>query len=158
MIKKDGVVLAAFLLYSQAIGLIGSVFTAPAIPGWYATLTKPGLAPPDWIFAPVWITLFLCMGIAAFLVWRERANHPKARLALSLFVVQSVLNGLWSLLFFGLQSPGSALIEIGFLWVAIFATLVVFWGISRTAGMLFLPYLAWVSFAAYLNTAFWMLN
>ena len=155
MNRKELGKLAVALLIPQATGLIGSFFTASAIPTWYATLVRPELAPPNWIFAPVWTTLFLLMGIALFLVWRKGEG---VRLALLLFAAQLVLNVLWSVLFFGLQSPALALVEVGVLWLAILATIGAFWRISRTAALLLVPYLLWVTFAAYLNYQYWLLN
>ncbi len=143
---------------AQAAGLIGALFTTPAIAGWYQTLTKPELAPPNWIFAPVWTGLYLLMGIAAFLIWREGLNKSNVKIALSLFVAQLALNTLWSIIFFGARSPGWALAEIAVLWCAILATTVAFWKISKVAGSLMIPYILWVSFAAYLNYSIFILN
>jgi tryptophan-rich sensory protein len=135
-------------------GLIGSQF----MPGeWYAQLHKPSWTPPGYLFGPVWSFLYLCMGVAAWLVWK-RAGISGATLALSLFVVQLALNGMWSWIFFGMQRPGLAFAEILVLWSMILATLVAFWQVSSTAGMLFLPYLVWVTFAAFLNYSLWKLN
>ncbi|OGC88576.1 TspO protein [Candidatus Adlerbacteria bacterium RIFOXYC1_FULL_48_26] len=153
--SKDLPALIGFIALSEAAGIVGSFFTAPSIAGWYATLTKPDIAPPNWIFAPVWTTLFLLMGIAAFLVWRTRKN---TRTALGLFGLQLALNVLWSLLFFGLQNPGAALAEITLLWLSIAATMVAFAKFSKPAAWLLVPYIAWVSFAGYLNFLLWSLN
>ncbi len=150
------------LALPQLAGLIGSLFTSSVIPTWYATINRPSLSPPNWIFGPVWTTLFILMGIAFYLVWTKWAVLPwtkrQKRLALALFGVQLVLNTLWSIIFFGLQSPGGALIEIVFLWLAIAATIITFAKISRPAAWLLVPYIAWVSFASYLNYAIWSLN
>lgn len=153
--KQDLGLLAVALALPQAAGLLGSVFTASAIPTWYTTLVRPEIAPPNWVFAPVWTTLFLLMGIALFLVWRSTSRK---RVAMVLFFVQLALNVLWSVLFFGLHSVSLALVGVGVLWVAIAATAVAFYKISRTAAWLLLPYLLWVSFAAFLNYRFWVLN
>ena len=102
--------------------------------------------------------LYILIGIAAFLVWRKGMATDGVKAALSLFAVQLVLNGLWSILFFGLHSPGWALVEIAALWIAIVATLVAFWRLTAAAGWLLVPYLAWVSFATVLNGSIWMLN
>lgn len=155
---KDLVALTAFILGAQAAGVIGSFFTAPAIPSWYASLVKPAGAPPDWIFAPVWTTLFFLMGIAAFLVWRHGLARPDVRRALFVFALQLGLNVLWSFVFFGTRNPGGAFLEILVLWLAIAATIRLFANISKTAAWLLVPYLAWVAFAAYLTYAFWTLN
>lgn len=139
-------------------GIIGSLFTAASIPTWYATLTRPELSPPNWIFAPVWTTLFALMGIAAFLVWNKGLKRRDVRIALGIFSIQLILNTLWSIIFFGMQNPGAAFIEITFLWVAILATIIAFGKISKVAAWLLVPYILWVSFAAYLNYSFWILN
>lgn len=146
------------IVVAELAGIIGSVFTASSIPTWYATLAKPELAPPNWVFGPVWTTLFALMGIAAFLVWKKGWERKEVKVALSVFLGQLILNTLWSIIFFGLQSPASALIEIFILWLAILLTIIVFARISKPAAWLLAPYLLWVSFATYLNYAIWMLN
>lgn len=146
------------IVVSQLAGIIGSLFTAPAIGGWYTTLAKPTLNPPAWVFGPVWTTLFVLMGTAAFLVWKRGLDRRDVRIALGVFIGQLVLNTLWSIIFFGLQSPGGALVEMVFLWLAILATIVAFVKISKTAAWLLAPYILWVSFAGYLNYSIWMLN
>jgi translocator protein len=123
----------------------------------YLQLQKPSWTPPGYLFGPVWSILYLSMGVAAWLVWR-RAGFSGARLALTLFVVQLILNGMWSWIFFGMQRPGLAFAEILVLWSMILVTTLTFWRVTATAGMLFLPYLAWVSFAAFLNYSIWQLN
>lgn len=151
--------LLAAIVVSELAGIIGSVFTAPSISTWYATLTKPSWNPPSWIFGPVWTTLFLMMGIAAYLVMVKPSVAGKARkIALSVFGVQLALNTLWSVLFFGLQNPFLAFIEIVILWSAILATIILFYRISRPAAWLLAPYILWVSFASYLNFTIWRLN
>ena len=136
---------------------IGGAVTTPKIDNWYATLVKPSWNPPNWIFGPVWSVLCLGMAIAAWLVWRQ-GGLADAVGSLTLFGVQLVLNLTWSCLFFGLQSPGAAFVDIALLWAAIAATMVAFWFRSTLAGLLFVPYLAWVSFAAVPNFAIWRLN
>ena len=150
--------LVASVLICQLAGFVGSVFTAPAIAGWYVSIQKPFFTPPNWVFAPVWTVLFLLMGVSLFLVWEKGLENKEARLAFSVFGIQLALNVAWSLLFFGLQSPFLAFVEIVFLWIAILATAFLFWRISRKAGLLLMPYLLWVSFAAFLNCAIWLLN
>ena len=149
--------LAFFVGMSFAAAGVGSLFTTPAIPGWYESLRKPAWTPPNWLFGPVWSLLYLAMGTAAWLVWRGR-GFTGARLALALFFAQLALNALWSILFFGRRSPGAALVEIVFLWALIFATMAAFWRLSRAAGWLFVPYLWWVTFAMFLNHAIWRDN
>lgn len=143
---------------SLSAGIIGSVFTAPAIPGWYAGLVRPALNPPSWVFGPVWTTLYVLMGIAAFLVWRNGWERKEVRAALGVFGLQLLLNASWSVVFFGLQSSGWALANIIALWFAIVWTMVLFYTISRPATYLLVPYILWVSFATYLNYALWILN
>lgn len=143
---------------SELAGGIGSVFTTPSIASWYADLTRPEFAPPNWIFAPVWTTLFALMGIAAFLVWKRGLERRDVKIALGIFGGQLVLNTLWSIIFFGAHSPGGAFIEIIFLWLAILATIIAFARISKPAAWLLAPYILWVSFAAYLNFMIWTLN
>ncbi|MDQ1560535.1 MAG: translocator protein [Pyrinomonadaceae bacterium] len=136
---------------------IGSLYTTPAIPTWYASLQKPAWTPPAWLFGPVWTLLYLAMAIAVWLVWRER-GFAAASLAITLFAVQLVLNALWSIVFFGWRRPDLALVEIFFLWAAIFATMLSFWRVLHAAGWLMWPYLMWVTFAGFLNLAIWRLN
>jgi translocator protein len=125
--------------------------------GWYAGLVKPAWNPPAWVFAPAWTALYILMALAAWLVWREGGWREQSR-PLSLFLVQLLLNALWTPLFFGLHQPGWALAELLLLWLVLAVTLLLFWRVSHLAGTLLLPYLAWVSFAAALNFAMWQLN
>lgn len=141
-----------------AAGFIGSIFTTPAIPTWYAGLNKPSFSPPNWIFAPVWTTLFILMGIAVFLVWEKRKESKLAQHGIYLFSLQLAMNTLWSILFFGMQSPLAALFDIAVLWVLILACIITFWKISRAASWLMLSYLLWVSFASVLNVYIVLLN
>ena len=146
------------IIICESAGFIGSLFTTPAIPSWYATLVKPSFTPPNGVFAPVWTTLFLLMGISAFLVWRKGIENPRVNLALRLFIIQLILNSLWSVLFFGLRSPLLGFIEIMLLWTFILLTILYFFKVSKVAGILLLPYILWVSFAAVLNFSIWRLN
>lgn len=131
---------------------------AQFMPGaWYQELAKPAWTPPSWLFGPVWTVLYAMMAVAAWLVWRER-GLAGAPWALSLFVVQLALNTLWSWLFFGMQRPGLAMVDIVALWIAILCTATAFGGTSRVAAVLLVPYLLWVSFAAALNFSIWRLN
>lgn len=148
--------LAVSLAIPQMAGFLGALFTTPNIRGWYAGLEKPWFVPPSWVFAPAWTTLFLLMGLALFLVW-ERKGSLGLRGYLP-FWTQLGLNVAWSGLFFGLRSPLLGLVEIGLLWVAILVNIVVFWRVRKASGLLLVPYIAWVSFAAALNYNVWILN
>ncbi|HSJ23204.1 MAG TPA: TspO/MBR family protein [Longimicrobiales bacterium] len=125
---------------------------------WYARLNKPDWNPPSWVFGPVWTTLYVLMGVAAWLVWERHGFTGAARTALVLFLVHLLFNAAWSALFFGLESPGLAFAEILVLWAMIGALIVLFWRLRPAAGALLVPYLAWVSFAAVLNYTIWRLN
>lgn len=124
---------------------------------WYASLNKPPWNPPVWVFGPAWTLLYILMAVAAWLVWREGGWQAQGR-ALRLFLLQWFLNALWTPLFFGLHRPGLAFAEIIALWLAIAATLWSFWSVRKLAGVLLVPYLAWVGFAAVLNFTIWRLN
>lgn len=147
------------IVVSELAGIIGSIFTVSAIPNWYARLVKPALNPPAWVFGPVWTTLYALMGIALFLVWKSPSVAPKERRrGVVLFFIQLFLNAIWSIIFFGLHSPGWALVDIVALWLAIVWTMFIFYKISKPAAYLLVPYLLWVSFASYLNYSIWLLN
>lgn len=137
-------------------GVLGSFFTVSSIPTWYTTLNKPSFSPPNWIFAPVWTVLYILMGVSLYLVWISKSKLKQN--ALYLFFVQLGLNALWSLIFFGLHNPSLALVDIIALWVAIILTMRAFLKINKISGRLLVPYLAWVSFATYLNYSIWVLN
>lgn len=155
---KDIYRLVVSIVACQSAGLIGSIFTMSAIPTWYATLQKPSFTPPNWLFAPAWVTLYILMGISAFLIWRRGLDDRRTRMALIVFLIQLILNALWSIAFFGLESPLYGVIVIVALWVAILVTLLRFFRISRVAGILLIPYILWVSFASALNMAIFVLN
>jgi tryptophan-rich sensory protein len=141
------------------VGLMGSLFTtADSLGNWYADLNKPFFNPPNWIFGPVWTTLYIMMGISAFLVWQKDINSKAVRIVLACFIVQLFLNGIWTPLFFGLHSPLLGLIDIVLLLNAIIVTIFAFFQISRIAALLLVPYLAWVSFATVLNASLYFLN
>ena len=146
------------IIVCQSAGAIGSLATTPKISTWYATLGKPAFAPPNWLFAPVWISLYLLMGIAAFLVWRRGLGDRQVKIALGIFLIQLVLNSLWSVAFFGLESPFYGVSVIIVLWIALLFTILRFFKLSTVAGLLLLPYILWVSFAAILNVSLWVLN
>jgi tryptophan-rich sensory protein len=149
--------LAVFLVVCLGAGGLGAIATTPEIEGWYRTIAKPEWNPPDWIFGPVWTTLFILMAIAAWLVWKP-AGFKAAATPLSLFAWQLLLNIAWSWIFFNLHQLGWAFVEIVVLWVTIVATTVAFFRFSTSAGWLLVPYLAWVSFAAVLNFTIWRMN
>lgn len=155
---KNTLKLIAAIVLSELAGLLGALFTNPAIPTWYAGLTKSDIVPPSAVFAPVWTILFLLMGIAAFLVWKHGFEYRRVRVALGLFVLQLILNVLWSVIFFNFHSLGGALIEIIILWIAILITILAFGRVSRRAAWLMVPYILWVSFASYLTYSLWVLN
>jgi benzodiazapine receptor len=149
--------LACLVLVFAAAG-IGALATNRATTTWYQGLKKPSFNPPEWLFGPAWAVLYLLMAVAAFLVWRQGLGTAGVKLALAVFLVQIVLNALWSVLFFGLRSSLAGLVDIVFLWLAILATIVLFFRVSVAAGVILLPYIAWVSFAAILNAAILRLN
>ena len=150
-----GLVVALVLCFSAAG--VGGVATASSVGGWFTELNKPSWNPPSWIFGPVWTLLYFMMAISAWLIWKE-AGFTKARFALFWFAFHLVLNVLWSVLFFGLQRPGWAAIEIVALWLSILLTIVLFSRHSKLAAALLVPYICWVSFATLLNIAIWSLN
>ena len=156
--KIDVPKLLVSIVVCQLAGVIGSIFTAPAIQTWYDTLQKPFFTPPGWVFAPVWITLYLLMGISAYIVWSKGLGKKEIRAAMSVFGVQLALNAFWSIAFFGFKSPLFGLMVIAALWIAILATIIKFMRISRKAGLLLLPYILWVTLAAILNLSILMLN
>jgi len=148
--------LAGWLAATLAAGAVGGIASARAA-DFYARLARPGWAPPAWLFAPVWTTLYVLMGVAAWLVWRERGWRG-ARPALELYVAQLVLNALWTWLFFVWRRGGLALAEIVLLAVLIAATMAAFARVRALAAALLLPYLLWVVFAAALTAAVWRRN
>ena len=125
--------------------------------GWYAALQKPSWSPPAWIFGPVWTVLYAMMAAAALTVWREGGWAERWR-TLALFVLQLLLNALWTPLFFGWHRPGLAFLEILLLWLVLAATVHSFWLVKKKAALLLVPYFLWVTFAAALNFSIWQLN
>ncbi|MFA6339090.1 MAG: TspO/MBR family protein [Candidatus Paceibacterota bacterium] len=146
------------VVVTQFAGIIGSFFTVSAIPTWYTTIQRSQLNPPNWIFGPVWTTLYFLMGISAFLIWKKGFERKEVRNALYIFAFQLALNTLWSIIFFGLHSLRGAFIEIIILWLVIIWTMVAFYKISRPAAYLLLPYITWVTFASYLSYSVMVLN
>ncbi len=140
------------------IGFLGSLATQTSIDGWYLQLNKPSFNPPNWIFGPVWSVLFILMGIAAGIVWNKGFYHKWVQIALYHFGFQLLLNASWSLLFFGLNEPFWALIDIIALFVVLLFTIRWFKIVNTTAAYLLVPYAIWVAFAAVLNFEIWRLN
>ena len=151
---KSALGLAGWLVVTFAAAWIGSRYMPGA---WYASLAKPSWNPPNYLFGPVWSVLYVLMAVAAWLVWRK-AGFSGAGPALILFVVQLALNSLWSYLFFGQHWPDLAFFDIVALWVSIVIVAALFWRVDPIAGGLMVPYIAWVSFASYLNVTLWRLN
>lgn len=158
MKNKNFLKLIIALIVPQLFAIIGSIFTSSSVDTWYSLINKPSFNPPNWIFGPVWIVLYLLMGISAFLIWRKGLNKKEIKFALAIFAFQLVLNLFWSFLFFNLQNPGIAFTEIISLWFAILATFLAFYQISKPAAYLLIPYILWVAFAAVLNFSIWTLN
>lgn len=149
--------LLGFIVASFLAAGIGGAATAEHVRSWYPSLAKPSWTPPSWVFGPAWTLLYALMSVAAWRIWLLR-ERPGAKRALALHFVQLALNALWSVLFFGLKQPGWALIEIAVLWLLLVTLLRAFWRLDRAAGWLWLPYVAWVTFAAALNASIWWLN
>jgi translocator protein len=150
--------LATAIVVCLSAGLIGSVFTSTSLATWYGIIEKPVLNPPSWIFGPVWTILYIMMGISVYLVWRLGLEKKGVRFALKIFGLQLLHNVLWSLLFFGMQNPALALVDIVLLWFTILWSIQLFYRLSRPASYLLIPYISWVSFAIYLNYSIWILN
>jgi benzodiazapine receptor len=146
------------ILVCQAAGIIGSLVTTANIPTWYASLNKPFFTPPNWLFGPVWITLYTLMGISLFLIIRDGWHQPEKRRGLYFFGAQLFLNSLWSILFFGLQSPLLGVMGIIPMWILILLTILEFRKTNRTAAWLLVPYICWVTIATALNIGVWLLN
>ncbi len=144
-----------WIVLTLAAGLISGTVSRPD--AWYYALHKPEWTPPNWVFTPVWILLYILMGIAAWLVWKKSAEKSVV-IAIGLFIIQLALNAAWTWIFFGLHNPGMAFVEICLLWVAILLTSLAFWRIYPPAAGLLLPYLLWAAFAATLNFSIWQRN
>lgn len=157
--KKDfaiKVIISLAVTFSAPV--IASLVTDPPASNWYANLNKPSFNPPGWIFGPVWMVLYILMAVSAAMVWQNGLAGPKVRIALALYMVQLVLNTLWTPFFFGLKIPLLAFIDILLLWAAIILTIITFLRVSRYAALLIAPYLIWTTFAAVLNFSLWYLN
>jgi tryptophan-rich sensory protein len=145
------------LLLPLGVGGVAGMFTASAIPTWYATLARPSFAPPNWLFGPAWTVLYIAMGISLFLVWNSEPGKARTA-AMVAFGVQLVLNFAWSFIFFYYKQLGLALIEIVAMWVAILVMMILFYQVRPLSAYLNIPYLLWVSFATALNFGFYKLN
>jgi translocator protein len=156
--RRDALGLGVAVLAPLGVGGLGGFATARAIPTWYADLNKPSWNPPNWLFGPAWTLLYVLMGAASWLVWRQARKGKAVGLALTLYGIQLALNLAWTFIFFGARRPFWAMVEIVPLWCFIAATMVQFYKVSKTAGALLIPYQLWVSFATALNVAVWRLN
>ena len=156
--RRDAFGLGVAVLAPLGVGGLGGFATARVIPTWYAGLQKPSWNPPNWLFGPAWTLLYVLMGVASWLVWRQARKGRAVGLALTLYGIQLALNLAWSFIFFGARRPFWAMVEIVPLWCFIAATMVQFYKVSKTAGALLIPYQLWVSFATALNVAVWRLN
>jgi tryptophan-rich sensory protein len=150
--------LIASIVGCELVGIAGTPFTLAAIPSWYSTLNKPSFAPPNWLFGPAWTLLYLLMGTAFYLIWKQGFKKKGVKTASKFFLAQLALNFIWSPVFFGLRSPQLGLITIITLWFFIALTMKKFYPLSRPAFYLLIPYLLWVSFATLLNAAIVVLN
>jgi len=157
MSKANIFKLLVSLTLPLGLGAIAGLFTAEAVPGWYETLNRPSFNPPNWVFGPVWTTLYILMGISLFLIWKQSAGKER-NLAILVFLLQQALNFGWSFIFFHYNMIGFALIEIIFLWISIVMMLVLFYKIKPVAAYINIPYLLWVTFATILNAAYYLLN
>jgi translocator protein len=155
--RTDWKKLIGAILLCEFAGVIGSLFTFQAIPTWYVYLNKPVFSPPNWVFGPVWTVLYFLMGVSLYLIWRSKPSLQKG-FAEKLFYTQLALNAAWSILFFGLQNPLVAFIEIIIMWILILFTIIASWKLNKNAGFLLVPYILWVSFASILNLAIVVLN
>ena len=156
MKKAAGIVVS--IVVCELAGIIGSLFTTPSIPGWYAGLAKPSFNPPGWVFAPVWTALYAMMGLAVWLVFEKGFKKPEVKRALAVFAVQLLLNTLWSIVFFGAHQLFGAVAVIVLLWAMILWTILLFRRISKAAAWLLVPYILWVSFATVLTVSIFTLN
>lgn len=146
------------ILFTVGLGLLGGLFTAPEIHGWFLHLNKPSWNPPNWLFAPVWTILYLLMGIGFYLVWKTKADTDTKQWAMIMFIVQFAMNVLWSFIFFKEHRMGWAFADIVTLWIGVGCTIIGFSRIHKTAAWLLVPYICWVSFAAVLNYKLWQMN
>lgn len=154
---KSIIKLIISILIPLLVGFAGSFFTSSSVETWYVTLSKPSFTPPGWIFAPVWTTLYILIGLSFYLVWRKNFGEERKKV-ITVFFLQLLFNLLWSMLFFGLKNPLLGLIDIILLLFFIIFNIIIFYKISKTGGILLVPYLLWVSFASILNFSIFLLN
>jgi benzodiazapine receptor len=157
MERSDLTKLLLSVVATVGLGSLGGLATVSEVQGWYATLQKPSFNPPNWLFGPVWTLLYLLMGISFYLIWKQHVSAVRNQ-ALLLFGMQFLLNFCWSFIFFRFHQTGWAFVEIIFMWIMIFSTILAFGKLSSTAAWLLVPYISWVSFASLLNGAIWYLN
>lgn len=150
--------LAAAIILSQSAGLIGSIFTVENVPTWYTTVEKPAYNPPAWVFAPVWITLYCLIGVAAFLVWQRRKESAAAPAALAVFTFQLVINTMWPMIFFGAHAIFLAFLDVLALLILTIIMMYLFAKTDKRAAIILIPYLLWAAFATVLNFNIWLLN
>lgn len=146
------------LVIPQLVGGFGVFFMGDSVSTWYQTLEKPFFNPPSWVFGPVWLILYLLMGISAYLIWRKIGENKDAKKAMNIYWVHLLLNASWTPIFFGLHNIGLAFMNIIILWILILILIIKFWKISKTASYLLIPYIAWVTIATVLNASIWYLN
>jgi tryptophan-rich sensory protein len=157
MTKSHFAKLIVALILPLSIGAFAGMFTSKAIPEWYATLNRPSFNPPNWLFGPVWTTLYLLMGISLYMIWKQEKSKVR-NLAMLVFLIQLALNFAWSFIFFYFNKIGFAFAEIIILWVSIVLMIILFYRIKPLAAYINIPYLVWVSFASMLNLSYYLLN
>lgn len=157
MSMSNIVKLIVSLIIPLSVGAVAGMFTSQAVPNWYASLNRPSFSPPNWVFGPVWTTLYILLGTSFFLVWKENPSQQRS-LAIKVFAIQMFLNFAWSFIFFYFNMIGFALLEIILLWISIAVTIFLFYKIKPIAAYLNIPYLLWVSFATILNAGYYFLN
>ncbi len=157
MISRNIIKLAISILLPLSVGAVAGMFTSQAVPTWYASLNRPSFSPPNWVFGPVWTTLYVLLGFSFFLIWKESPSKGRNS-AIIVFSIQLLLNFAWSFIFFYFNFIGAALLEIILLWISIIAMIYLFYKIKPLAAYLNIPYLLWVSFATILNAGYYFLN
>lgn len=155
---RDGLAIVLFVAASIGAALIGGIATSRSVTEWYPTIAKPSWTPDPSVIGTAWTLLYPAIGVAGWLIWRAGSQGRSVAVPLALWGAQMVLNAAWSWAFFGLRSPGLGVVVIALLWLSILAVIVTSWGPVRVAALLFVPYLAWVSFAGALTVAIWRLN